>query len=291
MFLYRELIDAKLLQINAAGRVVHRAKVIDTDGDKELTKSLSAGLNAADVEALGEAAAASSSGSDDDKNAVPETTRETEQSAGGGGGAAGGEGKKRPVATMQKAGMQEAGEKVGRRRRSLEVAALPVSPPGTPQSKLQKAGKAKVAAAFKGSVPKGSPTRGGPAKLAEIGRLASEIAIGEIGDGRIQISTTLGPGLSPIPVTAEPDIDTHKVLNCAQFRQWAGQVSTDPGMTIHSIHIQSIDMFGPKVGFVKFRTVRPPPPPSTRTHTQAHRLRASACSLFMAGRCDGALPR
>eukprot|EP01052_Picozoa_sp_SAG31_P004647 SAG31_NODE_195_length_20708_cov_9.627638_1_plen_665_part_00 len=73
----------------------------------------------------------------------------------------------------------------------------------------------------------------------------------------IQISTSLGPGLAPIPVTAEPGCDcqlVNKVLACGKFQQWARSVAVDRSMRVDSIHIQSVDMFGRNVGFVKFQT-------------------------------------
>jgi len=60
---------------------------------------------------------------------------------------------------------------------------------------------------------------------------------------------------SPIPVTAEPGCAEHvqKALDCPKFKMWYQRAEKDKHFEVETIHFQSIDMFGPKVGFLKFK--------------------------------------
>lgn len=59
--------------------------------------------------------------------------------------------------------------------------------------------------------------------------------------------------VSEITYTAEPSIDIAKVTGSKQFTDWLARVDRTR-FTIKSIHIQSVDMFGPvKIGFIKFK--------------------------------------
>ena len=55
-----------------------------------------------------------------------------------------------------------------------------------------------------------------------------------------------------IPVTAENGIDVKAALAAKPFTDWLASVDTTR-FTVNSIHFQSVDMFGPRVGFVKFK--------------------------------------
>jgi hypothetical protein len=58
---------------------------------------------------------------------------------------------------------------------------------------------------------------------------------------------------SEITYTAEQGIDIAKVTGSQQFKDWLLRVDRTR-FTIRSIHIQSVDMFGPtKIGFIKFK--------------------------------------
>jgi ADP-sugar diphosphatase len=57
---------------------------------------------------------------------------------------------------------------------------------------------------------------------------------------------------SPMKVTAEPHISIEKVLASKQFQDWTSSMDTKK-FNIRSVHIQSVDMFGPNVGFIKFK--------------------------------------
>ena len=48
--------------------------------------------------------------------------------------------------------------------------------------------------------------------------------------------------------------DAEVVINSAVFALWVKEVDKDPKLFVEDIHIQSIDMFGSRVGFVKFKT-------------------------------------
>ncbi|MBS0655464.1 MAG: NUDIX domain-containing protein [Verrucomicrobia bacterium] len=57
---------------------------------------------------------------------------------------------------------------------------------------------------------------------------------------------------SPMKVTAEPHISIETVLQSKQFQDWTASMDMKK-FNIRSVHIQSVDMFGPKVGFIKFK--------------------------------------
>jgi len=54
------------------------------------------------------------------------------------------------------------------------------------------------------------------------------------------------------PVTGEPGIDLSKVVSAQVFKDWAGNIDADDKLFIELVHVQSLDMFGPRVGFIKF---------------------------------------
>lgn len=55
-----------------------------------------------------------------------------------------------------------------------------------------------------------------------------------------------------IPYTAEAGIDIATVTASRAFTDWLASVD-DQKFTVRGVHIQSVDMFGPKVGFIKFK--------------------------------------
>jgi ADP-sugar diphosphatase len=67
-------------------------------------------------------------------------------------------------------------------------------------------------------------------------------------------------GLEPgsritVPLTSEDvTIDLQKVLDAQVFKDWVEAVDNDPLLFIAEIEIQSVDMFGPRVGFIKFKS-------------------------------------
>lgn len=61
-------------------------------------------------------------------------------------------------------------------------------------------------------------------------------------------------GRSLVPITAEPGLDSDVVNRSAVFKQWVSEIDKDKKLFISDIHIQSIDMFGTRVGFLKFKT-------------------------------------
>jgi ADP-sugar diphosphatase len=58
--------------------------------------------------------------------------------------------------------------------------------------------------------------------------------------------------LSKVTVTAEPGIDIAVVTASKAFTDWVAAVDADR-FVVSAVHIQSVDMFGPKVGFIKFK--------------------------------------
>ena len=55
-----------------------------------------------------------------------------------------------------------------------------------------------------------------------------------------------------IPVTGEPGIDLDLAIASTQLQNWIKSVDLNR-FRIKSVHIQSLDKFGPKVGFIKFK--------------------------------------
>ena len=59
-----------------------------------------------------------------------------------------------------------------------------------------------------------------------------------------------------VQVSAEPGIGEallEKVVSCNNFKNWVANVENDRKLFIGHIHIQDVDMFGPRVGFIKFK--------------------------------------
>lgn len=54
------------------------------------------------------------------------------------------------------------------------------------------------------------------------------------------------------PVTAEANLSLDAAVASKPFQDWLASVNTER-FRIRSVHFQSIDMFGPKVGFIKFK--------------------------------------
>lgn len=60
----------------------------------------------------------------------------------------------------------------------------------------------------------------------------------------------------PIPVTYQSYIEESAVklaLSGVPFQEWLKQLETQQNLNLKSILIQNIDMFGPRVGFLKFK--------------------------------------
>ena len=57
-----------------------------------------------------------------------------------------------------------------------------------------------------------------------------------------------------VPVTAEPGLELNKVLEYSVFQDWVASIDQDSRLFIENIHVQSLDMFGPRVGFIKFKS-------------------------------------
>ena len=57
-----------------------------------------------------------------------------------------------------------------------------------------------------------------------------------------------------VPISAEPRLDLPAVVDSQVFRNWVKEVDKDPKLFINDIHVQSLDKFGKRVGFIKFRS-------------------------------------
>ena len=60
-----------------------------------------------------------------------------------------------------------------------------------------------------------------------------------------------GTGQCKVPITAEPGIDLSVVLKATVFLDWVAEIDADTELFVQDIHVQSVDMFGPNVGFIK----------------------------------------
>jgi len=55
-----------------------------------------------------------------------------------------------------------------------------------------------------------------------------------------------------VPMTGEPGLDLMAVSKATPFVNWLNEFD-DKELELKSIHVQSVDMFGPRVGFIKFK--------------------------------------
>jgi ADP-sugar diphosphatase len=76
-------------------------------------------------------------------------------------------------------------------------------------------------------------------------RLCPAVAVEMTGPSGVRVS---------VPVTGEPGMDLSKVVAAQPFLDWVASVDKDRKLFVKKIIVQSIDMFGPRVGFVKFKT-------------------------------------
>jgi ADP-sugar diphosphatase len=58
--------------------------------------------------------------------------------------------------------------------------------------------------------------------------------------------------IANIAVTAADGIDAASIVASKQFTDWLKSMDADR-FVVKSVHIQSVDMFGPKIGFIKFK--------------------------------------
>jgi hypothetical protein len=64
-------------------------------------------------------------------------------------------------------------------------------------------------------------------------------------------------GKATVPVSAEPGIPETAVVDALSsviFRQWANRVGSEPQFLVKSVHVQSVDYFGRRVGFIKIKS-------------------------------------
>lgn len=72
---------------------------------------------------------------------------------------------------------------------------------------------------------------------------------------------TLNIGKETVPITTKLDVDVASVLEFQPFKEWASALSNEmkganengEELKIRNIEIQSVDYFGPKIGFIKFK--------------------------------------
>eukprot|EP01043_Picozoa_sp_COSAG02_P027489 COSAG02_NODE_1625_length_11593_cov_9.199930_5_plen_414_part_01 len=65
---------------------------------------------------------------------------------------------------------------------------------------------------------------------------------------------SMSGALAEVPITAAPGMDATVVAKSAVFKDWMAEVDRDPVLFIEDVHIQSVDMAGPRVLFAKFKT-------------------------------------
>lgn len=58
--------------------------------------------------------------------------------------------------------------------------------------------------------------------------------------------------ISKVSLSAEPGIDIAAVTASKQFTDWVASMDADR-FVVSAVHFQSVDMFGPKIGFIKFK--------------------------------------
>ena len=58
-----------------------------------------------------------------------------------------------------------------------------------------------------------------------------------------------------VPLTTEDlTVDLQKVLEADVFREWVASIDGDEKLFVTAIEVQSVDMFGPRIGFIKFKS-------------------------------------
>ena len=58
-----------------------------------------------------------------------------------------------------------------------------------------------------------------------------------------------------VPLTTEDlTVDLQKVLEADVFREWVASIDADEKLFVTAIEVQSVDMFGPRIGFIKFKS-------------------------------------
>ena len=57
-----------------------------------------------------------------------------------------------------------------------------------------------------------------------------------------------------ILITSEPNVNIKVALESNQFTNWLEEVKNDGMLDLRSVHFQSVDMFGPRAGFVKWKS-------------------------------------
>ena len=94
------------------------------------------------------------------------------------------------------------------------------------------------------------PSTAQPSNAARTLHMADEAKAGGSEDAGLSVKI----GSEPVPVTWDSHLDRQAALNATTsvpFQKWAAAV--DPELDVSAIHIQGVDMFGRRVGFVKFR--------------------------------------
>jgi ADP-sugar diphosphatase len=56
-----------------------------------------------------------------------------------------------------------------------------------------------------------------------------------------------------VPVTGEPNVPLHKVVETNIFKNWVKEVENDEKLFVAAVHVTDVDMFGPRIGFLKFK--------------------------------------
>lgn len=60
-------------------------------------------------------------------------------------------------------------------------------------------------------------------------------------------------GASEVFVTADTGLDLEKAKEAKPFKDWVDAIAQEKRVSMSHIHFQSVDMFGPRVGFIKFK--------------------------------------
>lgn len=56
-----------------------------------------------------------------------------------------------------------------------------------------------------------------------------------------------------VKISAEPSININIAIQSTQFTDWLVEVEKDGKLDLHEVHFQSMDMFGPRIGFLKWK--------------------------------------
>ena len=101
------------------------------------------------------------------------------------------------------------------------------------------------------AAPQRDRTGGAAVAAAAAAATTAAAAVATVEEGDPPQILTIKINGDDVPCTADRGVDLQKCFNSPAFQVWAGSV--DEKFLIEKLLFQSVDMFGPRVGFLKFK--------------------------------------